>query len=178
MKVKEYVEENGYITIILANEEEYLCFINPNIYNGGEWKLNSYRKSVYNKPNESFNIVIARYGDKENTSYIMAYASDNYTRMIGCDINDIVKGDVIHSNEVKHTSYYPNPSELNVPINEYAKENREYHDEKSNVFTGNLDMSSKAILKCVEYTKKYGEILKEMEPQLRMDISEINKIKR
>ena len=49
MKVKEYVEENGYITIILANEEEYLCFINPNIYNGGEWKLNSYSKTVYKK---------------------------------------------------------------------------------------------------------------------------------
>ncbi len=179
MKIKSYTEENGYVNIILANGEEQLCFINPNIYNEGKWKLNSYIKRVLDKPNESFDIVIARYGNKDNCSYILSYSSGAYSRMINCDCNDIVQGEVIRNNDSSNRiSYYPNVDDLGIDLNTYIKQTRDYHDENNNVFSGNVENSSKAILSCIEYSKKYNDIFKEIESKLKTNIEENIKMTR
>ena len=168
MKVKNYDLKNGSVDIILANEEEQLCFWNPNIYNRGKWEINSYIKRKNGE--DVFNVITARNGKK---SYLIKYTSEHYSRIVECSFNNIVTAEIIIFKSEKEL-YYPNQTLLgSTVINQYIKQNITYHDVAGNIFYGNLSESTNAILDYLQYDKKYTEILSKMETLFKTDLEHL-----
>ena len=169
MKIEKYEESNGYVNVILTNvEEEQLCLCNPNIYNHGKWEIQSYVKRKYG--DDIFDVITVYDGKK---SYMIQYSSQYFSRIIECNSENIVLAEAIRTKQ-DDTFYYPNPSILGVKCtNEYIKQDITYHDVNGNKFDGDINESREALLKYLEYTKKYTEILSGMEPFFKTNLEEI-----
>ena len=170
MKVKNYEEKEGSIDIVLVNdEEEQLYFWNPNIYNNGKWEINSYIKRQYG--DSIFDIITSRV---PNRCYLIQYSDNDYSRIIECNLNNIVMAEVIKL-APGHTMYYPNPCFLcSKTISQYLKQDIKYYDKEKNIYSGDLSKSSKALLDYIEYASKYGAILKKMETLFKMDLEQLD----
>ena len=170
MKIENYTAENGYINVTLKNdEEEQLCFRNPNIYNYGKWEIQSYVKR--NNGEEEFNVITARGGKK---FYLIHYTAKDYSRLIQCSLKNKVLAEVIKSN-ANDKVYYPDPKILcSTNLDKYIKQDIIYYDEKDNIFYCDLNKSSKALSDYLEYSKKYSKILSKMEKLFKMNLEQLN----
>ena len=160
MKVQEFINENGSVHVMLVSERgEQLCFWNPNIYNNGKWEIQSYiKKDNYNE--EEFSIVTARDGEIFKQ---ICYTSSDYSRIIDCYDNKVKGEIIINKSQNSRMNFYPDPIFLKTSdIRTYLLQRKEYHDLKDNVFSGDLDKSTKAILSYVEYAKLFCKLLKEV----------------